>query len=147
MNVSKKETPTGYLFTIKMSAQDLIEHDLMTSFGLNALQKYELKRTGKFSNFVNNYLVAYCYDKMDESVHPGAQNPLYNIVGEASNFIEVTAFFPKNLAEEKESPHPDKKRSETNFDGIYTNDEAKKMKAEPGWEPNASQRMKLVAKN
>lgn len=130
-----------------MSAQDLVENDLMTSFGLNALQKYELKRTGKFSNFVNNYIVAYCYDKMDEIVHPGAQNPLYNIKGEPSDFIEVVAFFPKNNADEKKSPHPDGPKPESNFDGLYTDKDANKMKAEAGWEPNAAARMKLVAKN
>lgn len=146
MKVSKKETPTGYLFTIKMSQQDLIENDLMTSFGLNTLQKYEMKRTGKFSNFINNYLITHCYDKMGEVVHPGAQQPLFSIVGEKDNFVEASAFFPKNLMAEKKSPHPDGPKAEHNFDGIFTDKEAT-AKAEPGWNPNTAERMKLVAKN
>jgi hypothetical protein len=146
MKVNKQETPTGYLFTLNLSQQDLLENDLMTSFGLNSFQEYELKRTGKFSNFINNYIITYCYDKMNESVHPGAQPPLFKVIGEKDNFVQVTVFFPKNLQKEKQSPHPNGPKPEYNFDGIYTDKEAT-AKAEPGWNPNASDRMKLVAKN
>lgn len=143
MDLKKQQTDKGYVITMKMSKQDLVENDLMTSFSLNRLHQYELIRRGKFDNFVNNYLIANFYDKENEYALPGQQRPLYQIKGESDNFIEVTAFFPKNniTKSSDESPHPDGPTAERNFDHIYTNEEAF-TEAEPGWQPNAEERMK-----
>ena len=148
MKLEKKETPKGYTFILKMSAEDLAENDLLTSFSINNLEKYDLIRRGRFDNFVNNYIITHCYDKMNEYVIPGAQRPLYKIHGESDNFVEVVAFFPKNTHKNDfESPTPENtQKDRRNFDAIYNNKEAF-TPAEPGWEPNGENRVKQVAKS
>lgn len=95
MKLKVSTVDNGFVVDMKMSLEDVRANNLSDCFGLNRYQKYQVVRTGKFNNFLQNYLLAEMHEKED-FVLPSFQQPMYKIhSGDFDEFIEIQAFFPR----------------------------------------------------